>query len=533
MADTIARNYEDYPSAESFLESPWYVNYEEDIFVGYRYFETIPGAKDKVVYPFGHGLSYTTFGYEAEGETDGETVTVRVKVTNTGERSGKEAVDVYYGAPAGRLEKPARQLAAFGKTKELGPGESEVLTISWPVSRMASYDENGVIEKSCRVLEAGDYPVYAGGSVRDAACVFVYHQEETKVTERLTAILPPVCLPRKMKADGSFEAVPFRAPVPPHYPEYKALPKFPLRAPIQLSDVLEGKATMDEMISQMSNQELATLTGGMAAGGVCSTSGFAGLAKYGIPVAPTSDAPGGLRVNKLSGVKGTSFPTATGLACSRNEAMTEEIGKAIASEIKENNMLAWLGPALNIHRNPLSGRNGEYYSEDPVIAGKMAAASVRGAQSMRISASPKHFACNNKEFIRRESDSRLTERALREIYLKGFEICVKESDPKTVMTSYNLINGVWAVQSEDLITTVLRGEWGFRGMVMTDWCGHGLHMKEVMAGSDMKMPRGDIEQLLRGCRERQGGEICRAALEARVRNLLNLLLWYEGNDTWL
>jgi beta-glucosidase len=287
--------------------------------------------------------------------------------------------------------------------------------------------------------------------------------------------------------------------------------------------VAEGKATLDEFIAQMSDRDLMALLTGRRSAGVCNTGGMGGLFKYRIPSIATADGPAGLRLHGTRGVRTTSFPVATAIASSWNTALAEEIGAAAALECKENNIQIWLAPALNIHRNPLCGRNFEYYSEDPLVAGKMAAAAVRGIQAQRVVATPKHFAANNKEVNRLDSDSVMSERALREIYLKGFEICVKESAPKLIMTSYNLINGVRASENAELITGILRGEWGYEGMVTTDWSNNAENYREVKAGNDIRMPMK--EKLLDEAYET--GLISRDEMAVCVKRILEMILWVE------
>jgi beta-glucosidase len=238
----------------------------------------------------------------------------------------------------------------------------------------------------------------------------------------------------------------------------------------------------------------------------------------------TADGPSGLRLHWQRGVRPTAFPVPTAVASSWNREIAEQIGKAIALECKENNIQVWLGPALNIHRNPLCGRNFEYYSEDPLISGKMAASYVIGLQSQRVAATPKHFAANNKETNRYESDSILSERALREIYLKGFEICVKESFPKTIMSSYNRINGIHTSENAELLTGILRKEWGFEGMVSSDWENTAEHYKEVKAGNDVKMPYGQEGLLIDPYKK---GLITRNELASCARRVLEMILWVE------
>jgi len=246
---------------------------------------------------------------------------------------------------------------------------------------------------------------------------------------------------------------------------------------------------------------------------------------YGVPCALTTDGPAGIRITPHCGIPTTAFPCATLMACSWNLELMEEMGKCGAMEAKENNLLIWLTPALNIHRNPLCGRNFEYYSEDPFVSGKMAAAKIRGIQSQNIAATPKHFACNNKEINRRNCDSVVSERAIREIYIKGFEICVKESDPRALMTAYNPINGVRASENYDLITAILRGEWGYKGLVMTDWQTFSYQPNEILAGNDVRMPQGYTEAVSRTMGYYDPGFT--GAAQQSAKRVLQLLLDFE------
>jgi beta-glucosidase len=309
-----------------------------------------------------------------------------------------------------------------------------------------------------------------------------------------------------------------KAFAPTYHSEYK-----PREEIIELYDVAEGGATLDEFISQMSDYDLMALLTGRRSVGICNTGAMGGLFKYRVPAIATADGPAGLRLHPNRGVRTTSFPIATAIAGSWNTALAEEIGAAAALECKENNLQIWLAPALNIHRNPLCGRNFEYYSEDPLVAGKMAAAMVRGIQAQRVVATPKHFAANNKETNRLDSDSVMSERALREIYLRGFEICVKESAPKLIMSSYNLINGVRASECAELITGILRGEWGYDGAVTTDWSNHAENYREVKAGNDIRMPMK--EKLLDEAYE--AGLISRDEMASCVKRVLEMILWVE------
>ena len=261
--------------------------------------------------------------------------------------------------------------------------------------------------------------------------------------------------------------------------------------------------------------------GGHAPTGVANTGCFGGLSRLGVPAVPTADGPAGLRLEPETGIPTTAWPCATLLACTWDEELISQVGAGGGAELRENNLGVWLAPALNIHRDPLCGRNFEYYSEDPLVAGKCAAAATRGIQSQKAAVSIKHCACNNKEANRMGCDSRISERALREIYLKGFEIAVKESDPYTVMSSYNLINGQHTSESWELLTGILRNEWDFKGMVVTDWGVKNDPVKEVKAGNDMKMHCGYPEDLKAGLED---GRIARADLEVCVKRILEMFL---------
>ena len=525
MVDTIAKSYDCHPSKDDFWECFEYVDYSEDIYVGYRYFETIPGAKEKVRYPFGFGLSYTTFDITGKicCESEGKIVAVAT-VTNTGNVPGREVVQLYYGAPQGKLGKPARELAAFKKTKLLNPGESEVVAMSFKVSNMASFDDLGKISKSAYVLEAGNYQFYLGTSVRDAEKVdYEYTVAEDTVTEQLKSWCRPFKLEKRMLADGSFENLPMGEP------EYYYGKNEPTgaKAPETLVkfDDVGVKATLDEFIAQYTDDELMDFVGGKRPTGVANTGCFGGMARLDIPPVPTADGPAGLRLEPKTGIPTTAWPCATLLACSWDEELIYQVGAGGGAELCENNLGIWLAPALNIHRDPMCGRNFEYYSEDPLIAGKSAAAATRGIQSQKVAVSIKHFACNNKEANRFHVDSRVSERALREIYLKGFEIVVKEADPWTLMSSYNPINGRQTSESYELLTEILRKEWGFNGMVTTDWGQKNDPVREVLAGNDMKMHIGYPADLRVAFDK---GELTRADLELCVKRILEMTMRFAN-----
>ena len=538
LADTFASSLYDYPSTKNFHESPSYVDYTEDIYVGYRYFETIAGAKEKVNYPFGFGLSYTEFRMEiAECNFEEKETVVFVKVTNIGERAGKEVVQVYYSAPQGLLGKPERELAAFQKTRLLECGESQMLRLTISYSMMASYDDCGKVCKSAYVLEKGLYHIYVGDCVAQVQEAGVWNLSEDRIVEQLSPKAGPCHLRKRLLADGSYEELPLCS-LPEEEPGLQRQDPTTLegitpesryvergcpsgKKKISLADVAEGKAGIEELLAQMSEEEVISLIGGQPNTGVANTFGMGNLPGYGIPNVMTADGPAGLRINPECGVTTTAWPCATLLASTWDTELAERIGQAGAEEVKENNLGIWLTPAMNIHRSPLCGRNFEYYSEDPLLAGKIGAAMVRGIQSMRIGASVKHFACNNKETNRKASDSRVSERALREIYLKGFEIVVKEADPYTIMSSYNLLNGVHTSENKDLLTGILREEWGFDGIVTTDWWTLGEHYREAKAGNDIKMGNGYPERVLEALEK---GYITREEIELCAGRILRMIL---------
>ena len=545
LTDTFAVSFDDYPSSEGFNESEDYVEYTEDIYVGYRYFETISGAAGKVNYPFGYGLSYTSFSREYLGAflEDG-VISVDVRVTNIGGRPGKEVVQLYYGAPQGKLGKPAKELGAFGKTRLLEAGDSQVMRLTMREDSMASYDDLGKVKKSAYVLEAGIYRFWLGGSVREAKEIpFFVEKDEAEIVAQYSEKCAPRALKRRLLSDGTFEEMPQRperervlglAPqdvdklegVIPAVLERKQvqLSQPPAPGTVMLADVAEGKATLDQLIAQLTDEELAELLGGQPNTGVANTYGMGNIPDHRVPNIMTADGPAGLRIQPQCGVCTTAWPCATLLACSWNEDLVYQVGAAGAAEVKENNIGIWLTPAMNIHRSPLCGRNFEYYSEDPLVAGKMGAAMIRGIQSQHIGASMKHFACNNKETNRKASDSRVSERAMREIYLKGFGIAVKEAQPWTIMSSYNKINGCHASENRELLTDILRDEWGFEGAVTTDWWTFAEHYLETKAGNDIKMGCGYPDRLLEALEK---GLITRKEMEICGRRILELILKFD------
>ncbi len=506
LTDTIADCYESYPCSKHFGEKE-YNNFYEDIYVGYRYFETF--AKDKVLYPFGFGLSYTSFERKIESIThENNSVTFNITVKNTGELKGKDTTQIYLNAPQGKLGKAQKVLCGFKKTKELAPDETEIFTITVPYYDFASFDDSGATgNKNCYVLEKGEYTFYVGDNVRDCENAFSFTLSETLVLEKLNEASAPKDSFKILGKDGKEIAV-TTATVDLKQEILNNLPDdygFNGDLGIKLDDVLEGKETMEKFISQLSLTELEAISRGDYtmdsplgnkgnAGAMCGV--LPSLRDKGIKPVITTDGPSGIRIRSCCSL----LPIGTSLASMWNTELCEKIYSKISGEMREKGSDVLLAPGMNIHRSPLCGRNFEYFSEDPYLTGKTAAAVVRGAQKFGTSACPKHFAVNSQETNRNKTDSRLSQRALREIYLKGFEICVKDAEPKTIMTSYNKINGVWGHYNYDLCTKILRKEWGFKGLVMTDWWMQSSpspefpEMKDnayrVRAGVDILMPGG-------------------------------------------
>lgn len=546
LSDSWAKQYSDLPYANEYS----YLNgnlqdeyYKEGIYVGYRYFDSF-GVEP--AYPFGFGLSYTDFSVQSGGITvDGSQVTVKALVTNTGDCfAGKEVAQLYVSAPNGRLHKEYQTLAAFGKTSLLAPGGKEAVELSFDLRNLASYRE----EDSCYVLESGSYILRLGNSSRNTVIIGVVELPREIIVSRHTAVCPVKAPIEELKAEHfDFEAI------------AEGLPHVEIN-PDGVQTVVYSYETPEICVDERVQTFLKTLTPKDMVDIVVGIGMFGGEKKFDLPgsVGNTTskfwnrglanvalcDGPAGLRIQKRSALtkKGaikpidmalsvmeafpdfvknmmtgdpekdtvlyqytTAFPVANALAQSWNTELLEEVGKAIYREMKEYGCTYWLAPALNIHRNPLCGRNFEYYSEDPRLSGTVAAAITRGVQQEEgFYVTAKHFACNNQEDNRTGVSSNLSERALREIYLRGFEICVRDGGAKGIMTSYNKINGIYAPNSHDLCTKVLRNEWGFDGVVMTDWFstnkGQASSAIAMRAGNDLIMPGGSYhkKELLEG-----------------------------------
>lgn len=489
LSDSVAYAIEDYPSNRNFGD-PVRDFYEEDIYVGYRFFESF--APKRVRFPFGYGLSYTQFEIRNIGSTyDDETKTVRLEteVINVGRCSGKNAVLYYVNAPLGSLGKPVKVLAGFHKTKVLAPGEKEQFFMTITPDRFASYDDSGVTgHKSAFVLESGMYKIMVGGDVSSSQTVFQFEIPELFVVEQLEEALAPVLPFERMKPvpDGATESgYPFiisyeKTPLATIDMDERRANEIPAELPEKerihkLQDVVDEKISLDSFIGELTEDDLCCIVRGEGMGSMLVTPGTAsafggvseGLRELGIPAVCCDDGPSGMRLD--CGIKAFSLPNGTSLACTFNEEIIEEMYSFLGMEMISNKVDVLLGPGMNIHRHPLNGRNFEYYSEDPYLTGRIAVAQLKGLRKHGVSGCIKHFCGNNQEFKRRELDSVISERALREIYLKGFEIAVKEGVADAIMTTYGLVNGLYTAGSYDLNTTILRNQWHYDGIVMTDW----------------------------------------------------------------
>lgn len=587
LTTTWAANYSDYPCANTFShmnEDTDDEYYNEGIYVGYRYFDTFNITPN---YPFGYGKSYTSFGIDTLlVDADEESISLVVRVTNIGDTySGKEVVQIYTSAPRNGLEKPYQELVAFAKTRELAPGESEDVSISFATVDLASYDE----KQAAWIIEGGEYLVRVGNNSRNTKVVARIALKNTAVVKKMENQIPLDVKLSLLTAEGivtySYEKEQeeidqakvlvldegkFTCDTVRYQKNCKEI-KATEQEVITMDDIYAGKASVEELVSQLTIREMAELCVGTARGGNGASS-MVGMASNMVPGAAgdtashlsqerkvnnliLADGPAGLRLSPsfaadaqnqiipgtevapLSGFDFftgqmekvelpedattyyqycTAIPIATLLAQTWDISAIEDAGDLVGEEMEEFGVNLWLAPGMNIHRNPLCGRNFEYYSEDPLIAGKCAAAETKGVQRHRGCATTiKHLACNNQEDNRTHTNAHISERALREIYLKGFEIAVKESMPKAIMTSYNLLNGIHTANNYDLITSIVRDEWNFEGLVMTDWGTTG-HMEIldsnqkhkygdssaagcIKAGNDLIMPGSieDVEEIIR------------------------------------
>lgn len=559
LTDTWPLHYSQYPTAQEYSQKHFNGNvqttmgqqqeqvdvaYTDDIYVGYRYFDTFG---EDVLYPFGYGLTYgktelAAYTFAATGDK----ISVTATVENTGDVYGaRQVLQVYLSCPQGRLEQPMQKLCAFGKTQLIQPGEEETVAMEFRISDFASFDE----KTNSYVLEKGTYYIRLGTDSRNTTvCGAVYLPQEVTtlvLSDRMGHVpedfqrISPQGVPAYTYT-GEKEELEFAAQhavrlsarefrtVKGRYKNHgKTLRRG--RTDLRLSDVYNKNCSLSEFVAAMDASDLCSLvcgigmdlTGmpeqvqedpnfqlpfnGILGGGGMKVPGAAGetadlYEKYGIPPISLADGPAGIRVSqKVKDEAGevirqqlcTAFPVGSLLACSWDADVLRRFGDAVAMEMQEYGVELWLAPGMNIHRNPLCGRNFEYFSEDPLLTGFCAAAITQGVQKHGVGVTVKHFAGNNQETLRTNSNDIVSQRALREIYLKGFELAVKQAQPYSIMTSYNDINGMPSANNYDLTTAILRDEWGFKGFVMTDW-GGGISMPalSICAGNDMIQPGG-------------------------------------------
>lgn len=540
LPDTFAVDYYDYPSAKNFInfseedklpeEKDYGVHlyYEEDIYVGYRYFVTFG---KKAAYCFGHGLSYTDFEITyGNAAWDGDTVSITATVKNVGTVPGKEVVQLYIGAPDGKLEKPAKVLAAFEKTHLLNPGDSETLTLTAKAIDFASFDE----EQSAYILEQGEYHVFCGNALDAAKDVFGFDLNADVILRKSGSINPPVEDFHKItKTDpeirGGSKMVPLeeRIPIPAVRPVYdpKPLPAYKGKK-ITFPELKADHSLLDAFVAQMTIEELCRLN-------VCGGAnwylpwddGSAGksvaLPRYKLPSIRVSDGNTGLNLNKPN----IGMPSSTVMAATFNKELAFAVGKVIGEEARERGIAVNLGPGMNIHRNILNGRHPEYFSEDPFLAGTMAGHHGKGLVSAGTGCTYKHLFCNNSDTSRKGSQSIVSQRTLREIYYKVFEIAMGVHMPSCVMTSYNAVNGIYPAENAQVLQELVRVEWGFDGLIMTDWGTYDtVDPMEMVKAGNCWLTEGNPKYariLLKAVRD---GKLSRGILEHNVIWLIKLLL---------
>lgn len=562
LSTTWAYKYEDYPTKEGIttLEVP----YNEGIYVGYRYFDTF---NIEPRYPFGYGLSYTSFDMSIqEINLDGQIVDIVVRVKNIGNTYGKEVVQCYLSSPEVKLEKAYQELCSYTKTGVINPGEHQDVLLSFDITDMACYDE----ENASFILEKGRYYVRVGNCSRNThiACAIDVQKEV------VCAIAKNRMVPQKElnllsnkgitsysyaseemeKKDARFFMLDCDSIETEIYSVIEdkkvdeVLPKD--EKFYTLEDVASEKASIDDVVAQLTNEELGNILNGVIYEGSNASANVGSMAikvrgaagelwsneKYKIPVNAVADGPAGVRLAIFGTPVETdtevaknvvAYPSGTCLANSWDLETARKFGECIASDLEYSDIEGWLAPGINIQRNPLNGRNFEYLSEDPIIAGKIGAYITIGVQYDK-DANPtgryttvKHFACNNIEYERGVSDSQVSERALREIYLKGFKIAVEEGNPGAIMTAYNRINGEFASTNYDLLMGVLRGEWEYDGIVMTDWNTCADATKHTHAGNDLIMPGRFAQKITDAINE---GAITKADAQLCAKRILNLIL---------
>ena len=555
LSDTIAFDIQDYPSTAHFGDEKQNL-YTEDIYVGYRYFSTF--APEKVVYPFGFGLSYTSFKTElVHTDEDEESYQFQFTVTNQGEYVGKEVVQIYLEAPQGKLGKASRSLCGFAKTKRLQVGESEDITVNVSKYYISSFDDSGVTgNKNCFVLEAGDYHFYIGKSVEETTKVKTYNIPKLIVTKEATSACEPTENFRRMKPgtdNGRSKELTWETVGTGREAREKPFGDIPKAIEqtgdtgFKLVDVFNGKVDLEVFIAQLSDKDLIHIARGEGMSSEKVTAGTAGafggvtqsLLNFGIPIACCADGPSGIRMD--CGTFAFAMPNGTSLACTFNEELSRLLFEYEALEMRKNKIDTLLGPGINIHRSPLNGRNFEYFSEDPFLTGKLAAAQIHSMHKYQVTGTIKHFACNNQEFRRHFAETVLSTRALREIYLRGFEIAIKEAGAYSLMSTYGPLNGFYTASNYELLTTILRDEWEFQGIVMTDWWARGNYAGEVgtleNAAANVKA-QNDLMMVTRSAIENSNndnleeelasGRVTRGELQRNAKNICKVLMKFPS-----
>lgn len=540
LPDTWALDYYDYPAAHNFInfnqddtvpgekDKGVLLYYEEDIYVGYRYFDTFG---KKVACGFGHGLSYTDFSIETIScSFDGGAVNTKVRVTNCGERPGKEVVQLYVHAPDNKLEKPNRVLAAFEKTGDLQPGESQTVVLYADSSAFASFDE----ESGSYLLEPGQYGVFCGSSLEKAVQIGTFDLQETQILRKTTHINVPVEEFHKVtkndpnvRPDSKMVELAEKIPVAAPRTEYAPAPlKSYAGKKITFSMLKADHGLLNDFVSQMSDQELCKLN-------VCGGAnwympwddGSAGktvaLRKYKLPEIRVSDGNTGLNIKKPN----IGLPSSTVIAATFNKELAYQIGRVIGEESKENGIAVNLGPGMNIHRNVLNGRHPEYFSEDPLLAGTMAGFHGEGLIDTGTGCTYKHLFCNNSDTSRKGSHSIVSERAMREIYYRVFEVAMAIQMPTCVMTSYNCVNGIYPAENAEVLQGLVRGEWGFDGPIMTDWGTYDtVDPVEMVKAGNCWLTEGNAKYSKILANAVKEGRLSRNVLENNVRCIVKLVL---------
>ncbi len=580
LTDTWARHYEDYPNSATFSHrngDVWTEKYEESIYVGYRYFDSF-GIE--TAYGFGHGLSYTNFEISMRDCLCQENqVSLSFEVKNTGLFAGKEVVQVYLSCPQKSQSKEFRRLVAYGKTAVIEPGESQKISLSFQAKSMASFDES----RRAWVIDSGDYYIFVGSSLETSTICAKIFVEEDLIYEQNKEILPlkealtELYCPDEIYKERLEKAIANAGEIPEYsmiLRPWKALEK-PSSPYLAMARQTAEKMSEDQLIYMCIGKMTPEYNAALGAAGVL-VPGAAGETcsmfeeEYHIASVVMSDGPAGIRVlqqyraeestgkvytqgpvaaiekgyfaDSLKEIDGTqlyyqyctAFPVGTMVAQTWNDDLVYQMGRTVGEEMEELGISWWLAPGMNIHRNPLCGRNFEYYSEDPYLSGMMAAAVTNGVQSQPgLGTTIKHFACNNQEDNRYGSNSLVSERTLREIYLRGFELAIKNAQPMAVMSSYNLVNGLHTATSPDLLTEVLRNEWGFEGLVMSDWTttDRGTVAYQCpRSGNDLIMP-GTMDDFNSIKNALRSGDLTQEDLRDCVTRIINVILQtsaYEG-----